>query len=99
LLWLLVWEALYFAAYAALGVSRYFWYYAPLTPGLIATAGLGLELLARGLSRWRPQWPLARPHQAGLLGLVLLLATQVPGLVHLIGSRDTRLGIYRAAGE
>jgi hypothetical protein len=98
-LWLFAWEALYFAAYTVLGVSHYFWYYAPLMPGLIASAGLGLELLARGLCRWRPQWPLAWLHQAGLLGLVLLLAAQVPGLVHLTGSRDMRLGIYRAAGE
>ncbi|HEX9091598.1 MAG TPA: hypothetical protein VF831_08915, partial [Anaerolineales bacterium] len=31
---LLAWSALYFASYSFLGVSRYFWYYAPLVPAL-----------------------------------------------------------------
>jgi hypothetical protein len=98
-LWLLAWEALYFAAYTALGVSHYFWYYAPLVPGLIASAGLGLDGLARALSRWPPRWPRVWLRGAGIGGLLILLAAQVPGLVQLSGARDTRLGIYRAAGE
>jgi hypothetical protein len=43
---LLSWTALYFIAYSVLGVSRYFWYYAPLVPGYIALIGLGLEAIA-----------------------------------------------------
>ncbi len=43
---LLSWTALYFIAYTVLGVSRYFWYYAPLVPGYIALIGLGLETVA-----------------------------------------------------
>jgi len=35
------WTILYFLAYTILGVSRYYWYYAPLVPGLIVTTGLG----------------------------------------------------------
>lgn len=42
---LLLWSGLYFAAYTVLGVSRYFWYYAPLTPALIVSIGLGLQAL------------------------------------------------------
>lgn len=38
---LLSWTILYFLAYTVLGVSRYYWYYAPLVPGFIAAAGLG----------------------------------------------------------
>jgi len=39
----LAWMMLYFLAYSALGVSRYFWYYAPLVPGLIVLIGLGIS--------------------------------------------------------
>lgn len=37
-----IWAAGYFVAYTILGVSRYFWYYAPLVPGFIIAVGLGL---------------------------------------------------------
>jgi len=53
--WLLflAWPMIYFIAYSALGVSRYFWYYAPLVPGFIAAIGLGarglVDLFARGI--------------------------------------------------
>jgi hypothetical protein len=40
---LLAWTVFYFAAYSALGVTRYFWYYAPLVPGFVAAVGLGIE--------------------------------------------------------
>jgi len=43
---LLAWTALYFVSYSLLGVSRYFWYYAPLVPGYIALVGLGLDATA-----------------------------------------------------
>ena len=43
---LLAWTALYFVSYSLLGVSRYFWYYAPLVPGYIALVGLGLDAIA-----------------------------------------------------
>lgn len=43
---LLAWTALYFIAYSILGVSRYFWYYAPLVPGFIVLVGLGLDATA-----------------------------------------------------
>ena len=35
------WGIAYFIAYTILGVSRYFWYYAPLVPGFIALTGWG----------------------------------------------------------
>ena len=43
--WLLVitWALIYFIAYSVLGVSRYFWYYAPLVPAFIVLVGLGLN--------------------------------------------------------
>ncbi|MGW8249565.1 MAG: hypothetical protein ACWGO1_02900, partial [Anaerolineales bacterium] len=44
----LSWTALYFVAYSLLGVSRYFWYYALLVPGMIALVGLGINALVDG---------------------------------------------------
>ncbi len=45
--WLLVlsWTGLYFLAYSLLGVTNYFWYYAPLVPGWVVGIGLGLSFL------------------------------------------------------
>ncbi|MFH1632540.1 MAG: hypothetical protein ABIG63_00815, partial [Chloroflexota bacterium] len=39
----LAWPLLYFAAYTYLGVTSYFWYYAPLVPGLVVAVGLGVS--------------------------------------------------------
>lgn len=47
----LIWTVLYFAAYSLLGVSRYFWYYAPLIPGFIVLVGLGVEALSSAVRR------------------------------------------------
>jgi len=49
---LLIWTVLYFAAYSLLGVSRYFWYYAPLIPGFIVLVGLGIEAFSHGVRRF-----------------------------------------------
>ena len=43
---ILIWPMVYFASYSILGVSRYFWYYAPLVPGFIVAVGLGLTAIA-----------------------------------------------------
>jgi arabinofuranosyltransferase len=48
---LLTWSALYFVAYSLLGVSRYFWYYAPLVPGFIILVGLGIDFIAHQLKK------------------------------------------------
>jgi hypothetical protein len=45
----IAWSVLYFAAYSILGVSRYFWYYAPLTPGFVVLVGLGLTVISQQL--------------------------------------------------
>lgn len=87
---LLSWNVLYFGAYSLLGVSRYFWYYAPLVPGFIVLVGLGIntagQLLPRAIQRLRkfPDQPDAdhfvsdkpTPYPSYLLagGLILVLA-------------------------
>lgn len=43
----LIWTILYFVVYSTLGVSRYFWYYAPLVPGFVAAVGLGISAVSR----------------------------------------------------
>ncbi|HIQ04437.1 MAG TPA: hypothetical protein EYH31_01935, partial [Anaerolineae bacterium] len=45
--WLLLpaWGALYFVSYSLLGVSRYFWYYAPLVPCFLILVGSGMEVV------------------------------------------------------
>lgn len=48
---LLSWNLLYFGAYTLLGVSRYFWYYAPLVPGFIVLVGLGVSTTSQTLLR------------------------------------------------
>ena len=65
--WLIVlaWPLLYFAAYTYLGVTSYFWYYAPLVPGFVVAVGLGVSgtrnqrLGTRdqelGSGRWSPE--------------------------------------------
>jgi len=89
---ILLWVTAYFAAYSILGVSRYFWYYAPLTPGFILLVGLGLSQVAAWLPR-RTSWWAA----AGLLAICF--AAQIWGLWRLHERLDQRYLIYRAAGE
>lgn len=42
----LSWPVFYTISYSILGVSRYFWYYAPLVPGFIVATGLGVTAIA-----------------------------------------------------
>lgn len=90
---LLAWSCLYFAGYAALGVPRYFWYYAPLAPTLSVLVGCGLAWAA-GV------WP-ERIVRRGIVGLVLVGLTlwpQIGGLISLYYNPDPRIQIYRQAG-
>ena len=106
---LLAWPVLYFAAYSALGVTRYFWYYAPLVPGFIAAVGLGVAAAGAG---WRaaserrkdPSLPGSPPSVAwtgwtALAFLALLFLAQVRSLEELRVQADQRIRIYRAVGE
>lgn len=96
--WLLIpgWSLLYFVAYSSLGVTRYFWYYAPLVPGFVVLIGIGIDgldqLMRRGLSQRMRRWPIA-------LLVVLMLLAQVTTLNMLRSMNDRRLGIYRTVGE
>ncbi len=91
---LLAWTLLYFAGYTALRVSGYFWYYAPLVPGLIALIGLGLAVISSASGR------LSRPVSIAVgLALISLAGFQVRDLVALRQTPDPRFPIYQAAGQ
>ncbi len=102
---LLGWTAFYFAGYAWLGVSGYFWYYAPLVPGFVSLVGLGIEMVARIRLPKSPDSssPVARHSltigpllATGLL--VGLFVFQVNGLWLLHLNPDARYPLYRDAG-
>ena len=96
--WLLIpgWSLLYTVAYSLLGVTRYFWYYAPIVPGLIVLIGIGLDALdrsmRRGLSGRLMRWPV-------VLLAALMLVVQVTTLNTFRSMNDSRLAIYRTVGE
>jgi hypothetical protein len=94
---LLAWTAVYFAAYSLLGVSRYFWYYAPLVPGFIAAVGLGVQAVFTTAGRLTKRPALART-LAGIL-LISLAAAQIPRLISTAGFNDRRLAAYREVGK
>jgi hypothetical protein len=97
--WLLVvgWSLLYTAAYTALGVTSYFWYYGPVVVGLIVLIGAGLtaifECSVRVLKRRWAGWA------ALAIGLIAVLIPVCLTLWRSTTSPDARLAIYRATGE
>jgi hypothetical protein len=93
---LLAWSIAYFAAYGLLGVTSYFWYYAPLVPGAVAMCGLGLETTTRLLSRLsRSRWLAVAP--AVLVALLAL--AQLAALDGMRQRPDRRLLVYREVGQ
>jgi hypothetical protein len=108
--WLLFlsWTALYFLAYTILGVSRYYWYYAPLVPGFIVLVGSSIWALSGAWKIRRYLAPEERQSQtspgerhtiflaASLL--ILLSVLQTSDLLRLQRQVDQRAAIYRAVG-
>jgi hypothetical protein len=96
--WLIVpaWSALYVAAYTALGVTSYFWYYGPVAPGFVALIGLGTAALHRLVRR------VIGDRSAHALAAAIVIALLFPESVWLNYSAghtlDTRMTIYRTAG-
>jgi hypothetical protein len=102
--WLLflAWPALYFAGYSLLGVSSYFWYYAPLVPGFVVLAGAGLEALTGWLNRLYGLIGLRHIKSGSLftgLALVGMSGWQLILLHQTSQAVDARVPVYRVAGE
>ena len=97
--WLLLvgWSTFYVLAYAALGVTSYFWYYGPVIVGFVALVGLGAEAAARLVQRGWQNRAIAVAVAAVLAFLVA--NPERGGLVYLRDHGDTRQAIYRATGE
>jgi hypothetical protein len=92
---LLIWTLLYFLAYTALGVSRYFWYYAPLVPGFIVLLGLGITGISEFFSSHKT-------HLFNLIMAIVFLALVLVQSVNLWQSQkyiDSRLSIYTSVGK
>jgi len=94
----LSWTVLYFAAFSVLGVSRYFWYYVPLIPGVIIAAGLGADTIHAFLVH---RFPRLRPHinLFSFALIIMILFLQFEHLLHLSKHPDKRVKIYQAVGE
>lgn len=93
---LLVWNLLYLLGYSILGVSGYFWYYAPLVIGFVVLVGVGITMAHRFVERQGgPRW--AAAVVAALL--LVLCAAQLSTLIVLQRMPDSRLAIYRTVGE
>jgi hypothetical protein len=102
--WALIlgWTGLYFLAYALLGVTSYFWYYAPLVPGWVVAVGLGIALIS-----WLPLpsqeqlsslWNNVRPGLVGML-LTALFVAQAITVQKMSQQTDPRYMVYRSVGE
>jgi hypothetical protein len=94
---LLLYAALYFAAYSVLGVSRYFWYYAPLVPAAVVLVAEGAVVLLRWLAR-KTTSRLLVMGATGLL-VIVLLAPSLRDVVRLASDPDPRLEVYRTVGQ
>jgi len=91
------WTLLYFASYSLLGVTRYFWYYAPLVPGFTLLVGAGVE---------RIYYWIARAGRSNILALAVssLLVTglfffQLRHIYRQSFDHDQRIPLYTAAGN
>ena len=91
----LAWTALYFLAYSALGVSRYFWYYAPLVPGLIVLLGLGISSIRKIFTSSRT---ISFNNILTVVLLLLVVPAQISDLWNLQQHPDDRLLIYETVG-
>jgi len=95
---IIVYTLFYFIAYSLLGVSRYYWYYAPIVPGFILIVGGGLQfVLERGIKILKNQKIILVLLILGLLSIFLF--QQGKDLYKASQHVDTRLKIYQAIGN
>ena len=99
------WTCVYVFAYSLLGVSAYFWYYAPLVPALVVVAAIGIDRVSTHLviwvSRFTPKHAINSPNRMLLIGTVVCVITvgQAVRVAQVSAKGDPRILIYRNAGE
>lgn len=91
------WTLLYFASYSLLGVTRYFWYYAPLVPGFVFLVGAGVEAIYYWIARGRRSNILA----LAISGLIVtgFFFFQLRHIYRQSFDRDQRIPLYAATGK
>lgn len=96
--WLLVvgWSVLYALAYTLLGVTSYFWYYAPVVAGFVVLVAVGSAVVGRIARSLLP--PGGWHAWATSVLLVVLVYPHALGLAEVYTTPDTRLQIYRDIG-
>ena len=100
--WLLIgWTICSFLAYVVMGVTRYFWYYVPLVPGVVLLVALGVDWIRARLPALRMGARMGRLAQWVLPAalLALLLAPNLQSLYNWHQHPDARLAIYRQLGQ
>jgi hypothetical protein len=99
----LLWPVIYFAGYSLLGITTYFWYYAPLVPGFIVLTGLGITALTHGLGSLLGRRGISNTTARILskgLPVILLLVMAIPMGINAYDASqeiDPRYSIYRKA--
>ncbi len=108
--WILpAWTLLYFIAYVLLGVTSYFWYYAPLVPGFVVLVGLGIAALGNSAlpttddsshSDQVRNWFVRNRNRLVAASFVfILLFFQVRDLARFARNPDARYSIYKEIGQ
>jgi hypothetical protein len=112
-LWALIWKArswglivgwsiLYFIAYSLLGVSSYFWYYAPLVTGFAVLAGITIQFAVELIYKLLKN--IYKPSIPAFFVLSLILASPVLyENIRFVNNTslqiDPRYQVYQAAGN
>ena len=97
--WVIIaWGVLYFAAYTYLGVTRYFWYYAPLVLPFVVLVGLGVDTLTSGSGK-KNGWRGKIFRAINVMIFIGLIVFQGYELRILTGTTDPRQDIYQNVGE
>jgi hypothetical protein len=98
---IIIWPVVYFISYALLGVTRYFWYYAPLIPGIVAAIGLGVSMISNTINMFIGNRIIIRRLSLIVPGFLIgsLLVANGLQLQQLSSRQDPRLGIYKAVGD
>jgi hypothetical protein len=93
-----IWTVVYFTAFSILGVSRYYWYYAPLVPGFVILVGTGLSGIWNLRNILRGRFYFFATGAVSIL-FIFLVFTQFIGLWRFRNFRDDRIPVYTEVGQ